>query len=76
MDLELVPKSSIDVKHKCEICVQAKQPKKPYKSVERNSQLIDLIHRDGCDPNRPLTRAGNKYFVTFIDDCSKFCYLY
>ena len=76
MDLELVPKSSIDVKRKCEICVQAKQPKRPYKSVQRNSQLLDLIHSDVCDSNRPLTRAGNKYFVTFIDHCSKFCYLY
>ncbi|CAL5397431.1 unnamed protein product [Camellia sinensis] len=76
MDLELVPKSSIDVKRKCEICVKAKQPKKPYKSVQRNSQVLDLIHSDVCDSNRLLTRARNKYFVTFIDDCSKFCYLY
>ncbi|CAL5400680.1 unnamed protein product [Camellia sinensis] len=76
MDLELVPKSSIDVKRKCEICVKAKQPKKPYKSVQRNSQVLDLIYSDVCDSNRLLTRARNKYFVTFIDDCSKFCYLY
>ncbi|CAL2241227.1 unnamed protein product [Prunus armeniaca] len=45
-------------------------------SVERNTQLLELIHSDVCDSNRPPTRAGNKYFVTFIDDCSKYCYIY
>ena len=38
MDLDLVPKSNMNLKHKCEICVQAKQPKKPFKSVEMNTQ--------------------------------------
>lgn len=76
MDLDLVPKSALNLKHKCEICVQAKQPKKPFKSVERNTQLLELIHSDVCDSNRPPTRVGNKYFVTFINDCSKYCYIY
>ena len=76
MDLDLVPKSAINVKQKCEVCVQAKQTRKSFKSVERNTQLLDLVHSDICDSNRPPTRSGNKYFVTFIDDCSKYCYLY
>ena len=29
-----------------------------------------------CDSSRPSTRAGNKYFVTFIDDCSRYFYVY
>ena len=76
MDLGLVPSAPVDFKSKCEDCVQAKQPRKPYKSVERKTQVLELIHSDVCDSNRPPTRGGNKYFVTFIDDCSKYCYIY
>ncbi|KAM2599052.1 hypothetical protein TB2_037519 [Malus domestica] len=76
MDLDLVPKSNMNLKHKCEIFVQAKQSKKPFKSVERNTQILELIHNDVCDSYRLPTRAGNKYFVTFIDDCLKYCYIY
>ena len=76
MNLNIIPKSSVDLKHKCEVCVQAKFSRKPFKPVKRNTQLLELIHSDVCDSNRPPTRAGNKYFVTFIDDCSKYCYVY
>ena len=76
MDLNFIPKSKLDFKHKCEVCVQAKQTRKPHKSVERNTQLLELVHSDVCDSSRPLTRAGNKYFVTFIGDFSRYCYVY
>ena len=29
-----------------------------------------------CDSNIVLTRGGGRYFVTFNDDYSKFCYTY
>ena len=61
MNLDLIPKTQVNVKRKCETCVQGKQTKKAYKSVERNSQLLKLIHSDVCDSNRPPTRASNKY---------------
>ena len=31
---------------KCEVCVEAKHSKEPFKSVERNSILLELIHSD------------------------------
>ncbi|KAI5333799.1 hypothetical protein L3X38_023931 [Prunus dulcis] len=76
MDLELIPKSNIDLKHKCEVCVQAKQTRNSFKPVERNTQILELIHSDVCDSNRSPTRGGNKYFVTFIDDFSRYCHIY
>ena len=51
MDLNLIPKANIDFKHKCEICVQEKQPRKPYKPIVRNTKLLELIHSDVCDSN-------------------------
>lgn len=50
--------------------------KKPFHSVKRTSQLLDLIHTDICEMNGMLTRGGNRYFITFIDDCSRFTYVY
>ena len=29
-----------------------------------------------CDSSRVLTQCGRRYFVTFIDDYSKFCHTY
>ena len=29
-----------------------------------------------CDLKAVPTRGGNKYFITFIDDCTKYCYVY
>ena len=46
--------------------------KNPFHNVERSSSLLDLIHSDLCELNDMLTRGGNRYFLTFIDDCSRF----
>jgi len=35
-----------------------------------------LIHSDVCDSNDVLPRGGKIYFITFIDDFSKYCYVY
>ena len=57
-------------------CVKSKMIKKPFYSVERSSNLLDLIHSDLCELNGMLTRGGNRYFLTFIDDCSRFTYVF
>jgi hypothetical protein len=39
--------------------VQAKQPRKPFKSVEEKSLApLELIHFDLCEMNGILTRGG------------------
>lgn len=75
--LNLIPKIQINFDSKCEICAQTKQPRKQFKSIEfRNSQILELIHSDVCDSNRGLSRGESRYFVTFIDDYSRYCYTY
>ena len=44
-------------------CVKSKMIKKPLYSVERSSNLLDLIHSDLCELNGMLTRGGNRYFL-------------
>ena len=61
---------------KCEICIQAKMTKLPFPKSERNSEILQIIHSDICELNGNLTRGGNIYFATFIDDYSRYTYVY
>jgi transposase InsO family protein len=57
--------------------VQPKQPCKPFKSMEEMSLApLDRIHSDLCEMNGILTRAAKKYFISFIDDATRYCQLY
>nr|GEV27490.1 retrotransposon protein, putative, Ty1-copia subclass [Tanacetum cinerariifolium] len=46
-------------KDKCEICVQAKMKRKPFPKVDRQSEMLELVHFDICELNGQLTRGGN-----------------
>lgn len=75
MHLNLIPKFDIKDHDKCQICVEAKQPRRPFKTIDRDSEILELTDSDVCDSGR-ISRGGNKYFVTFIDDFSNYCHLY
>ncbi|KAK1423986.1 hypothetical protein QVD17_19297 [Tagetes erecta] len=76
INLNYIPTFHIDSNHKCETCVEAKQTRTSFKTVERTSEPLDMIHTDVCDLKAIPTRGGNKYFITFIDDSTRFCYVY
>ena len=76
INLNHIPTFQIDSKHKCETCVEAKLTRSSFQSVERNTEPLDLIHSDICDLKFVQTRGGNKYFINFIDDSTKYCYVY
>ena len=73
--LGLIPRLS-KYFEKCETYSQAKIAKKPHKSVVTNTELLKLIHSDLCEFEGILTREGNKYIITFIDDFSKYTTIY
>jgi transposase InsO family protein len=57
--------------------VQSKQTRKPHKAAEpRNLAPLELVHSNLCEMNDVLTKGGKRYFMTFIDDCTRFCYVY
>jgi transposase InsO family protein len=62
---------------RCPTCVQAKMPRKAFKSraAHRSSKPGQLIHSDVAS-YEVVSREGYKYFITFIDDCSKFLYVF
>ncbi|GJZ36968.1 pol polyprotein [Tanacetum coccineum] len=71
-----IPNFHIDSKYKCETCVEAKLTRTSFKLVKRKTEPLDMIHTDICDLKSLPTKGGNKYFITFIDDCTKYCYVY
>jgi hypothetical protein len=44
--------------------------------VERHLAPLELINSDLYEMNGVLTKGGKIYFMTLIDDASRFCYLY
>jgi hypothetical protein len=76
-NLNLISKFDLVKGSKCQVCVQSNQPRKPHKAAEaRNLAPLDLIHSDLCEMDRILTKGGKQYFITFIDDSTRFCYVY
>jgi hypothetical protein len=43
---------------------------------ERASDLLELLHTDVCESMSSVGRGGFQYFITFIDDFSKYGYIY
>ncbi|KAL4292029.1 hypothetical protein GQ457_14G014530 [Hibiscus cannabinus] len=61
----------------CESCFLGKMTKDPFNGKgERASDLLGLIHSDVCGPMNTQARGGFQYFITFIDDFSRYGYIY
>ena len=76
INMECLPKFKIGPNHKCEICVESKLIRTFFQSIERSSEPLELIHSDICGMKFIQTRGGKKYFLTLIDDCTRYCYVY
>ena len=75
--LNLIPSFTTVKGSKCQVCVQAKQPRKSHMTAEtRNLAPLELIHSDLCEMNGVLTKGGKKYFMTLIDDSTRYCHVY
>ncbi|UYV69112.1 hypothetical protein LAZ67_6002474, partial [Cordylochernes scorpioides] len=64
----------------CEVCLEGKMrrlpfPSKPVESKKTSSPL-ELIHSDVVGPISPMSKGGNNYFVTFIDDFTHYTKVY
>ena len=57
----------------CESCIMGKLPKSPFSGHgECAKGILELIHYDVCGLMPVQARGGNHYFITFIDDFSRF----
>ena len=53
----------------CEPCLMGKVAKTPFsRTMERASDLLEIIHTYVCDPMSVEAHGGYHYFLTFMDD--------
>jgi GAG-pre-integrase domain len=60
----------------CIECAQGKQTSMQKYTANRMMDVLELIHTDICRPFPMATRNGHVYFISFIDDYSRYDYIY
>ncbi|GJR24537.1 zinc finger, CCHC-type containing protein [Tanacetum coccineum] len=71
----LIPAFDMDTE-KCNTCMLNKITKKLFQNVKHEIEVLELIHNDLYDLHATPSLGNKKYFMTFIDDASRFCYVY
>ena len=59
-------------------CILGKHPEHKFEKVshERTSTPLELIHNDVSGPFHQMSMIQAKYALTFIDDFSRYCWVY
>lgn len=62
----------------CKDCLNGKQQRDPFpkKSAWRAELPLQLIHSDLCGPIQPISNSNKRYFLSFIDDCTRKTWIY
>ncbi|CAB0035042.1 unnamed protein product [Trichogramma brassicae] len=61
----------------CSTCVAAKMTREPFQSRSQYAKNpLEVIHTDVCGPMRTTSNDGARWFVTFIDEHTRFCHVY
>ena len=72
--LESLDYESLDA---CEPCLTGKMTQTPFSgTMERPTDLLEIIHTDVCGPMNIEARSRYHYFLTFTDDLSRYGYIY
>jgi len=58
----------------CVDCIKDKKTNMSKKGANRSSSILEIIHTDICIPD--MDTHGQKYFITFIDDYSRYMNVY
>ena len=60
----------------CESCLQGKMTRSPFVGqMAKAKDLLEIIHSVVCGPFSEMARGGFIYFITFIDDLSRYGHL-
>jgi hypothetical protein len=65
-------------KNVCEACALGKTHRDSFSKEKswRAKAPLELIHTDICGPISINSHGGNRYFITFIYDFSRMCWVY
>ena len=75
IDSGILPHLDSDDLEICVACVKGKLTKTKKKGATRSLNLLKIVHTDISGPYSS-TLCGNKYFITFIDDFSRYDYVF
>lgn len=61
----------------CETCAKGKICVKPFPKMAENraDKVLGLVHSDICGPMNKVSAGGARYFLTFIDDYSRYMFV-
>ena len=59
----------------CDVCIKGKSKRNSFGERIKSEVKFERIHSDVCGPF-PLDIHGNKYFVSFIDERTRFSWIY
>ena len=61
----------------CDACFSFKSHRLPYSnSLHQTSKPLEIIHSDLWGPSHIISRTGNRYYVIFIDDFTRYTWLH
>ena len=61
----------------CDACQAGKSKHLPFHLSGRiSSHVLELVHCDIWGPSPVITASGYRYYIIFVDDYSRFCWLY
>ena len=73
---ELISPLDVTALPVCKPCLEGKITLRPFKVIGyRAKEVLDLVHTDLCGPTSISARGGYEYFITFIDDYSRYGYI-
>ena len=60
----------------CIECIKGKTTNKRRFEAERSSETLKVVHTDICGPFPTASWNGQRYFISFIDDFSRYGYIH
>jgi hypothetical protein len=69
--------SPVGIPENCDICIKSKAiAKVSYIPMPRASGYLEKVHSDICGPITPITTSKKRYFISFIDDYSRYALIH
>jgi GAG-pre-integrase domain len=76
-EVGLLGNFNIEILNMCESCLSGKMTKASFsKKGERTNDLLAFIYTYVCEPMSTYIRNGDRYFITFTNDYSRYGYVY
>jgi len=73
----IIPKMVQIVPSWCKSCVEGKQTKLPYRPYEHKAKrTLWRVHSDMSGMTTPAAEKSYRYFITFVDDLSRYSWVY